>query len=342
MKEQLEKIEALAKHELESCTEIKALDDLRIKFLGKKGELTAILKQMGKLSAEERPVIGQLANKVRSDIEEALGSKLAFLKADLQAARLKAETIDITLPGKTAPMGKFHPLTKGENDIREIFMGMGFDIADGPEIDDDYHVFEALNLPPDHPARDTQDTFYIEGTNETILLRTQTSSVQVHIMETQKPPIRIISPGRVFRSDAVDATHSPLFHQIEGLVIDKGITMSDLKGTLEMLMKKLYGNDCKLRFRPHHFPFTEPSAEMDVSCFKCGGKGCRFCKGEGWIEILGCGMVHPHVLEMCSIDPEEYTGFAFGVGLERIALLKYEIDDMRLLYENDIRFLKQF
>ncbi len=342
MKEQLEKIEALAKHELESCTEIKALDDLRIKFLGKKGELTAILKQMGKLSAEERPVIGQLANKVRSDIEEALGSKLAFLKADLQAARLKAETIDITLPGKTAPMGKFHPLTKGENDIREIFMGMGFDIADGPEIDDDYHVFEALNLPPDHPARDTQDTFYIEGTNETILLRTQTSSVQVHIMETQKPPIRIISPGRVFRSDAVDATHSPLFHQIEGLVIDKGITMSDLKGTLEMLMKKLYGNYCKLRFRPHHFPFTEPSCEVDISCFNCGGCGCSMCKDEGYIELLGAGMVHPKVLENCGIDSSVYSGFAFGLGLERIVMGRYDINDLRLLYENDVRFLEQF
>ncbi len=342
LKEQLEKIEALAKHELESCTEIKALDDLRIKFLGKKGELTAILKQMGKLSAEERPVIGQLANKVRSDIEEALGSKLAFLKADLQAARLKAETIDITLPGKTAPMGMFHPLTKGENDIREIFMGMGFDIADGPEIDDDYHVFEALNLPPDHPARDTQDTFYIEGTNETILLRTQTSSVQVHIMETQKPPIRIISPGRVFRSDAVDATHSPLFHQIEGLVIDKGITMSDLKGTLEMLMKKLYGNDCKLRFRPHHFPFTEPSCEVDISCFNCGGCGCSMCKDEGYIELLGAGMVHPKVLENCGIDSSVYSGFAFGLGLERIVMGRYDINDLRLLYENDVRFLEQF
>lgn len=342
LKEQLEKIEALAKHELESCTEIKALDDLRIKFLGKKGELTAILKQMGKLSAEERPVIGQLANKVRSDIEEALGSKLAFLKADLRAARLKAETIDITLPGKTAPMGKFHPLTKGENDIREIFMGMGFDIADGPEIDDDYHVFEALNLPPDHPARDTQDTFYIEGTNETILLRTQTSSVQVHIMETQKPPIRIISPGRVFRSDAVDATHSPLFHQIEGLVIDKGITMSDLKGTLEMLMKKLYGNDCKLRFRPHHFPFTEPSCEVDISCFNCGGCGCSMCKDEGYIELLGAGMVHPKVLENCGIDSSVYSGFAFGLGLERIVMGRYDINDLRLLYENDVRFLEQF
>ena len=269
--------------ELSECGDIKALDDLRIKFLGKKGELTAILKQMGKLTPEERPVIGQLANKVRSGIEEALTSRLNSLKAAAQEAKLKEETIDITLPGKYAPFGKLHPLTKVENEIREIFMGMGFEIADGPEVDDDYHVFEALNLPPDHPARDTQDTFYIEGTNETVLLRTQTSSVQVHVMENQKPPIRIISPGRVFRSDAVDATHSPLFHQIEGLVVDKGITMSDLKGTLEMLMKKLYGNNCKLRFRPHHFPFTEPSCEVDISCFNCGGKGCSMCKDEGLV-----------------------------------------------------------
>ncbi len=342
MKEQLEKIEVLAKEELGKCSAIKALEELKIKYLGKKGELTAILKQMGKLSAEERPVIGQLANKVRTDIEEAVNSKLAALKADAQAAQIKEESIDITLPGKFAPFGKFHPLTKVENEIREIFMGMGFEIADGPDIDDDYHVFEALNLPPDHPARDTQDTFYIEGTNETNLLRTQTSSVQVHVMETQKPPIRIISPGRVFRSDAVDATHSPLFHQIEGLVIDKGITMSDLKGTLEMLMKKLYGNDCKLRFRPHHFPFTEPSCEVDISCFNCGGEGCSMCKDEGYIELLGAGMVHPKVLENCGIDSNEYSGFAFGLGLERMVMGRYDINDLRLLYENDVRFLEQF
>ena len=262
MKEQLEKIELLAKEELSSCGEIKELEALKIKYLGKKGELTAILKQMGKLSAEERPVIGQLANKVRADIEEAVGQKLAVLKASQQEAEIKAETIDITLPGKPQTIGNLHPLTIVENEIKDIFMGMGFNIADGPEIDDDYHVFEALNLPPDHPARDTQDTFYI---TDNILLRTQTSSVQVHVMENQKPPIRIISPGRVYRSDAADATHSPIFHQIEGLVVDKGIKMSDLKGTLEMLMKKLYGNDCRLRFRPHHFPFTEPSCEVDIS-----------------------------------------------------------------------------
>lgn len=339
MKEQLEKIELLAKEELSSCGEIKELEALKIKYLGKKGELTAILKQMGKLSAEERPVIGQLANKVRADIEEAVGQKLAVLKASQQEAEIKAETIDITLPGKPQTIGNLHPLTIVENEIKDIFMGMGFNIADGPEIDDDYHVFEALNLPPDHPARDTQDTFYI---TDNILLRTQTSSVQVHVMENQKPPIRIISLGRVYRSDAVDATHSPIFHQIEGLVVDKGIKMSDLKGTLEMLMKKLYGNDCRLRFRPHHFPFTEPSCEVDISCYMCGGKGCSVCKGEGYIELLGAGMVHPKVLEGCGIDSSVYSGFAFGLGLERMVTARYDISDMRLLYENDMRFLKQF
>lgn len=339
MKEQLEKIEALAKEELASCGEIKLLDDLRVKYLGKKGELTAILKQMGKLSAEERPVIGQLANKVRADIEQAITEKTAVLKSEAQEQKIKSESIDITLPGKKQSLGKLHPMTVVENEIKEIFMGMGFNIADGPEIDDDYHVFEALNLPPDHPARDTQDTFYI---TDNILLRTQTSSVQVHVMETQKPPIRIISPGRVYRSDAVDATHSPLFHQIEGLVVDKGITMSDLKGTLEMLMKKIYGNNCKLRFRPHHFPFTEPSCEVDISCFNCGGKGCSMCKDEGYIELLGAGMVHPKVLEGCGIDSNIYSGFAFGLGLERMVMGRYDINDLRLLYENDLRFLEQF
>lgn len=339
MKQQLEKIEALAKEELASCKEIKALDDLRVKYLGKKGGLTAILKQMGKLSAEERPVIGQLANKVRSDIEQAINEKVAVLKAEAQAEKIKSEYIDITLTGKKQLLGKLHPMTVVENEIKDIFMGMGFNIADGPEVDDDYHVFEALNLPPDHPARDTQDTFYI---TDNILLRTQTSSVQVHVMETQKPPIRIISPGRVYRSDAVDATHSPLFHQIEGLVVDKGIKMSDLKGTLEMLMKKIYGNDCKLRFRPHHFPFTEPSCEVDISCFNCGGKGCSMCKDEGYIELLGAGMVHPKVLEGCGIDSSVYSGFAFGLGLERMVMGRYDINDLRLLYENDLRFLEQF
>lgn len=342
LKEQLEKIEARAKEELASCDSVRMVDELRIRYLGKKGEITAILKQMGKLSAEERPVIGKLANKVRADIEQGISEKLAGLKAEAQDLRMAAESVDVTLPGKNKTIGKLHPMTTVENEIREIFMGMGFNIAEGPEVDDDYHVFEALNLPPDHPARDTQDTFYIAGTDEKILLRTQTSSVQVHVMEHQKPPIRIISPGRVYRSDAVDATHSPIFHQIEGLVVDRGITMSDLKGTLEVLMKKLYGNECKLRFRPHHFPFTEPSCEVDISCFNCGGKGCSMCKDEGYIELLGAGMVHPKVLENCNIDSSIYSGFAFGLGLERMVMGRYDINDLRLLYENDLRFLSQF
>ncbi|MCU6719423.1 MULTISPECIES: phenylalanine--tRNA ligase subunit alpha [Porcipelethomonas] len=339
MKQQLENIENAAMTEASSSDSIKALDELRIKYLGKKGELTAILKQMGKLSAEERPVIGQLANKVRQDIEEAITSKMSALKAKEKERKMAAESIDITLPGKQQSIGKLHPLKIVENEIKEIFLGMGFSVADGPEVEYDYYNFEALNLPPDHPARDTQDTFYI---TDNILLRTQTSSVQVHVMENQKPPIRIISPGCVYRSDAVDATHSPLFHQIEGLVVDKGITMSDLKGTLETLMKKLYGNDCKIRLRPHHFPFTEPSAEVDVMCFNCHGEGCRICKGEGYIELLGAGMVHPKVLEGCGIDSSVYSGFAFGMGLERIVMRRFNISDMRLLFENDLRFLEQF
>ena len=339
MKEQLEAIRQEAEAALQTCTDAKQLDAIRVQYLGKKGALTAILKQMGKLSAEERPVMGQLANAVRSDIESAITKQQAAIAEAALEQKLQSETLDITLPGKQKKIGGLHPLTIVENEIKEIFLGMGFSVADGPEVEYDYYNFEALNLPPDHPARDTQDTFYI---TQDILLRTQTSSVQVHEMEKGKLPIRMIAPGRVFRSDEVDATHSPTFHQIEGLVVDKNITFSDLKGTLQEFAKRLFGEDTKVKFRPHHFQFTEPSAEMDVTCFKCGGKGCRFCKGEGWVEILGCGMVHPHVLEMSGIDPEEYTGFAFGVGLERIALFKYEIDDMRLLYENDTRFLKQF
>ena len=315
------------------------LNEVKVAYLGKKGELTAILKLMGKLSAEERPIIGQLANKIRQDIENAVTAKMSELKAKEQAEKIAEETIDITLPGKPQAFGKLHPLSIVENEIKDIFMGMGFSVADGPEVEYDYYNFEALNLPPDHPARDTQDTFYI---TDNILLRTQTSSVQVHVMENQKPPIRIISPGRVYRSDAVDATHSPIFHQIEGLVVDKGITMADLKGTLETLMKKLYGNDCKIRLRPHHFPFTEPSCEVDISCYMCGGKGCSVCKGEGFIELLGAGMVHPKVLEGCGIDSDIYSGFAFGMGLERMVTARYDISDMRLLYENDLRFLEQF
>lgn len=339
MKEQLEAIRQKALNELENAASIQDIEAVRIKFLGKKGELTGILKQMGKLSAEERPVVGQLANVIRSEIEAKIEEDSKAIAQKHQAEKLKAEKIDVTLPGKAKVLGSRHPLTVVLNDIKDIFIGMGFDIVDGPEVEKDYYNFEALNIPKDHPARDTQDTFYI---NENIVLRTQTSPVQVRVMEKQQPPIRIISPGRVFRSDAVDATHSPLFHQIEGLVVDKGVSFADLKGTLEIFIKQLYGEDSVVRFRPHHFPFTEPSAEVDVQCFNCHGAGCPLCKGEGWIEILGCGMVHPKVLETCNIDPEVYSGFAFGLGLERIAMRRYNINDLRLFFENDVRFLKQF
>ena len=339
MKAQLEAIEKQAFAELESAQDLKALDAVRVKYLGKKGELTAILKQMGKLSAEERPVIGQLANQIRAQIEEKLEETKTVLESKMLDARLASETLDVTMPGKRSTLGKKHPISIVLDDLKEIFMGMGFDVAQGPEVELDYYNFEALNLPKDHPARDTQDTFYI---NENVLLRTQTSPIQIRVMEKQKPPIRIIAPGRVYRSDALDATHSPLFHQVEGLVVDKNITMADLKGTLEVFVKRLYGEDSVVRFRPHHFPFTEPSAELDVQCFHCHGEGCRLCKGEGWIEILGCGMVHPKVLENCGIDPEEYSGFAFGMGLERLVMRRYNIDDLRLFYENDVRFLNQF
>jgi len=339
MKEQLEQIEVLAKEQLSQAQDAKTVEELRVKFLGKKGELTAILKQMGGLSAEERPVIGQLANKVRADIETAISERAASIKEAEQERLVKEETLDVTMPGKAPRIGRLHPLNKTLEEVEEIFLGMGFEIVEGPEVETDHYCFEALNMPKHHPARDTQDTFYI---NENVVLRTQTSSVQIRTMENKKPPIRIISPGRVYRSDAVDATHSPLFHQIEGLVIDKGVTMADLKGTLELLMKRLYGEDTQIRLRPHHFPYTEPSAEVDLMCYNCGGKGCPMCKNEGWIEILGAGMVHPKVLEGCGIDPEVYSGFAFGIGLERITMGNYEIKDMRLLYENDMRFLEQF
>ena len=339
MKEQLSKIHERAKAELSELSSIQELENFRVQVLGKKGELTAILKQMGSLSAEERPKMGQLANEVRQNIEEMLKEKTAQLKAKEQELKLASETIDVTLPGEVRELGHKHPLSIVLDEVKDIFIGMGFQIATGPEVEWDYYNFEALNIPANHPAKDEQDTFYI---TKDILLRTQTSPVQVRQMEKKKPPIRMIAPGRVFRSDEVDATHSPSFHQIEGMVIDKNVTFADLKGTLQQFAKELFGEDTVVKFRPHHFPFTEPSAEMDVSCFKCKGKGCRFCKGEGWIEILGCGMVHPKVLKMSGIDPDEYSGFAFGVGLERIALLKYEIDDMRLLYENDDRFLSQF
>lgn len=339
MKEQLEQILAAAQKELSDCRDLKVMEELRVKFLGKKGELTSILKQMGGLSAEERPVIGQLANKVRSDIEAKLSEKAEALKAEAAAKKMAEETIDVTLPGNAPEIGRLHPLTAVLEEVKEIFLGMGFDIVDGPEVETDHYCFEALNMPKHHPARDTQDTFYI---NDNVVLRTQTSSVQIRTMEQRKPPIRIISPGRVYRSDAVDATHSPLFHQIEGLVIDKGVTLGDLYGTLDLLMKKLYGNDAKIRLRPHHFPYTEPSAEVDLVCFNCGGKGCSMCKGDGYVELLGSGMVHPEVLRGCGIDPEVYSGFAFGIGLERITMGRYGINDMRLLYENDMRFLGQF
>lgn len=339
MKQELEAIRQRAISELEAAKGQQELETLRVKYLGKKGEVTAILKKMGGLSAEERPVIGQLANEVRTMIEDEITKRAAELKETALQERLKNEALDVTLPGRQRPLGASHPLSIVLDEIKEIFVGMGFDIVDGPEVETDYYNFEALNIPKNHPARDTQDTFYI---NENILLRTQTSPVQVRVMEKQKPPIRIISPGRVYRSDAVDATHSPLFHQIEGLVVAEGITFADLKGTLETFVKRLYGEDSVVRFRPHHFPFTEPSAEVDVQCFNCHGEGCRLCKGEGWIEILGCGMVHPKVLQNCGIDPEKYSGFALGMGLERVVMRRYNIDDLRLFYENDVRFLKQF
>jgi len=339
MKEQLKSIEERAKDELSKIGDVKLLEDFRVRFLGKKGEITSILKQMGKLSPEERPVVGQLANKVRADIEEALNARKAELKSRMEEIRLKEESIDVTLPGKLMKIGRAHPLKVTLEQVEEVFLGMGFDIVEGPEVETDHYCFEALNMPKHHPARDTQDTFYI---NENVLLRTQTSSVQIRTMEKRKPPIRIISPGSVYRSDAVDATHSPIFHQIEGLVVDKGITMADLKGTLELLMKRLYGDDAQIRLRPHHFPYTEPSAEVDLMCFNCHGKGCSMCKQEGWVELLGSGMVHPKVLAECGIDPEVYSGFAFGIGLERITMGRYSINDMRLLYENDMRFLEQF
>lgn len=315
------------------------LNEVRVDFLGKKGQLTALLKSMKEIAPEDRPAFGQLVNETRAQIEAAMEEKKQALKAEALEQQLKEEVIDVTLPAKKNNVGHRHPNTIAREEVERIFIGMGYEVMEGPEIEYDEYNFEKLNIPANHPAKDEQDTFYI---NKDIVLRTQTSPVQARAMEKGSLPIRMISPGRVFRSDEVDATHSPSFHQIEGLVIDKNVTFADLKGTLEQFAKELFGEQTKTKFRPHHFPFTEPSAEVDVSCFKCGGKGCRFCKGSGWIEILGCGMVHPHVLEMCGIDPKVYTGFAFGVGLERIALLKYEIDDMRLLYENDARFLKQF
>ena len=318
---------------------LEIINDLRVKVIGKKGELTEIMKSMKDIPKEEKPKFGQLVNELRNEVEALLSSTTNRIKRELRQKQLEEETIDVTLPAKKTERGHKHPNQVALEEIERIFTGMGYKVVFGPEVEYDYYNFEALNIPADHPAKDEQDTFYI---NDKIVLRTQTSPVQVREMEKGKIPIRMIAPGRVFRSDEVDATHSPCFHQVEGMVIDEGITFADLKGTLEAFAKKMFGEDTKVKFRPHHFPFTEPSAEMDVTCFKCGGKGCRMCKGEGWIEILGCGMIHPNVLDRCNVDRSKYSGFAFGIGLERIALLKYEIDDMRLLYENDVRFLKQF
>ncbi|HHW31810.1 MAG TPA: phenylalanine--tRNA ligase subunit alpha [Clostridiaceae bacterium] len=339
MKEQLNKIKTNAEKELSLISTMQELDSFRIKYLGKKGELTQVLRGMGALSPEERPVIGQYANEVREYIEDKLELRKKELAEKEKEIKLKNEVIDVTMPGRRKVLGKKHPLSIVMDEIKEVFIGMGYEIAEGPEVEYDYYNFEALNIPKGHPARDTQDTFYI---TENILLRTQTSPVQIRVMENKKPPIKIICPGRVYRSDAVDATHSPIFHQVEGLVVDKGVTMGDLVGTLRLFAQKLFGEETKIRLRPHHFPFTEPSAEVDVSCWSCGGKGCRTCKGEGWIEILGAGMVHPKVLRICGIDPDVYSGFAFGLGVERTAMGKFIIDDMRLMYENDLRFLKQF
>lgn len=339
IKEKLEQINKQVLEQLEASKDLNDLNRIRVEVLGKKGQLTDLLKSMKDVAPQDRPRVGQMVNEARASIEAAMEARKRRMEEALLDLKLKSEVIDVTLPAKKSRLGHSHPNTIALKEAERIFVGMGYQVVEGPEVERDYYNFEALNIPADHPAKDEQDTFYISGD---FLLRTQTSSVQVREMEKGHLPIKMISPGRVFRADEVDATHSPSFHQIEGLVIDQDITMSDLKGTLAEFAREIFGEDTKVKFRPHHFPFTEPSAEMDVSCFKCGGKGCRFCKGEGWIEILGCGMVHPHVLEMSGIDPEKYTGFAFGVGLERIALLKYEIDDMRLLYENDIRFLNQF
>ncbi|MFT3982969.1 MAG: phenylalanine--tRNA ligase subunit alpha [Lachnospiraceae bacterium] len=339
MKEQLKQIRDEALNQIQASDVLEKLNEVRVNFLGKKGELTSVLKGMKDVAPEDRPKVGQMVNETREAIEQALEEAKLKMERAVREVQMKNEVIDVTLPAKKDTMGHRHPNTIVMEEVERIFVGMGYEVVEGPEIETDYYNFEALNIPADHPAKDEQDTFYVNGD---FLLRTQTSGTQVHEMEKGRLPIRMIAPGRVFRSDEVDATHSPSFHQIEGLVIDKHITFADLKGTLAEFAKEMFGEETKVRFRPHHFNFTEPSAEADVSCFKCGGKGCRFCKGTGWIEILGCGMVHPNVLKMSGIDPEEYSGFAFGLGLERIALLKYEIDDMRLLYENDIRFLKQF
>ena len=342
MKQQLEKIRQEALDALGAVKSADELDALRVRFLGKKGELTGVLKMMGKLSAEERPVMGQVANNVRAAIEDQLEKTRASLKEKALEAKLRAEAVDVTIPGDPVRLGHRHPMNIALDEAKELFISMGFEILDGPEVELADYNFTRLNIAENHPSRDRSDTFYITD-DEEVLLRTQTSPMQIRAMERIKnPPIRILAPGRVYRKDEVDATHSPMFHQIEGLVIDKGVTMADLKGTLETLIKAMYGEDSVIRFRPHHFPFTEPSCEVDVQCFKCKGAGCPTCKGEGWIELLGAGMVHPKVLENCGIDPEIYSGFAFGIGLERMAMRRFKISDMRMIFENDIRFLSQF
>jgi len=339
MKEQLEQVKSSAVSAIHAAENEQALEEVRVRYLGKKGELTAILRGMGAVPAEERPKVGALVNTIRSEIEEALSARFAELKATAMERKLREERIDVTLPAPEKKVGKLHPITQTRNRMVEIFTGMGFEIAEGPEVESSYYNFDALNAPADHPSRDATDTFYF---SENVLLRTQTSPVQIRSMIGKKPPIRMISPGRVYRSDVADATHSPMFHQCEGLVIDKNVTMGDLKGTLATFAKAMFGERTRIRFRPHNFPFTEPSAEVDVSCFVCGGKGCRLCKGEGWIEILGAGMVHPEVLRAGGIDPDECSGFAFGMGIERVAMAVYGIDDLRLMCENDARFLEQF
>lgn len=339
MEQKLENIKNAFKAELESSSKISELEGVKVKYLGKKSELNKILKSVGKLSKEERPLVGGLVNEIRTFVEDSINKKKNFLQEREILEKIKTEKIDITEPGKERTVGSRHPLNIVSECMCNIFKDMGFSVVDGPEIETDYYNFEALNMPSYHPARDTQDTFYID---ENLLLRTQTTCVQVRILEKEKPPVRVVCPGKVFRSDDVDATHSPVFHQLEGLVVDEGVSFSDLKGTLEFFIKELYGNGAKVRFRPHHFPYTEPSAEMDIQCFSCKGRGCRVCKNEGYIEILGCGMVHPDVLKRCNIDSKKYTGFAFGIGIERVAMKKYGINDMRLFYENDVRFLKQF
>ena len=347
MKEQLAQIKQQAVEALQQAQTPAQLEDLRVRFLGKKGELTAVLKQMGKLSPEERPVMGQLANTVRAEIEEMLEKQKAAAQAAALEAKLASEALDVTIPGKSVVLGHAHPMNQVLQQIKDLFVGMGYQIVDGPEVELADYNFTKLNIEEGHPSRDRSDTFYFTD-DDSVLLRTQTSPMQIRVMENAKPPICILAPGRVYRKDEADATHSPMFHQIEGLVIDEHITMGDLKGALVTLMKKLYGEEAVMRFRPHHFPFTEPSCEMDMQCHKCHGTGgvdgqvCSTCHGEGWIELLGAGMVHPKVLEGCGIDPEKYSGFAFGMGLERMAMRRTRINDLRLIFENDVRFLNQF